>query len=421
MRSKYLTFAVLLASLLVRFTGARAAPAPAALGEARSPGAPLPWLSAKGTDLVDPAGHKVVLRGVSLGGWLVEEMWMQPFVTKPPDGSDLPEIKDHVSLDAVLRHRLGETGLRRVKSACREAWVNESDFDRIKDAGFNHVRVPFLYDLLEEPAGLEWLDRAIDWAGKRGLYVILDLHGAPGRQSKDHHTGEADQDRLFKDPAHVAHTERVWREVARRYRNRPEVAGFDLLNEPMGAPDVKTLYAVQTRLYRAVRGEDARHVIIIEDGYTGLDHMPAPAGAGWKNVMASAHHYAFNSKSQDDQLKAGRDHVDYLRRHQQRLRCPLYLGEFNQEPHGTSQSIGAFTNDLNAGGFSWAIWTYKVAFTRGDRSMWGLYRNPAPMEALDPYRDSEEQLIAKCKQFRTERLERCPGLVEALSGGRERR
>jgi hypothetical protein len=386
--------------------------APAAAGAAR---AQLPWLSAKGTDLVDPAGRRVVLRGVSLGGWLVEEMWMQPVVTKPPEGSDLPEVRDHVSLDDCLRRRLGEAGLRRVKSAMRDAWVDESDFDRIKGAGFNHVRVPFLYDLLEEPSGLAWLDRAIDWAGKRGIYVILDLHGAPGRQSKDHHTGEADQNRLFKDPAHVAHTERIWREVARRYKGRPEVAGYDLLNEPMGADDVKTLYAVQTRLYRAVRDVDPRHVIIIEDGYTGLDHVPVPATAGWKNVMASCHHYAFNSKSEQDQLKAGRGHIDYMRRAKERLRCPLYLGEFNQEPHGTPQSMAALTKDLDANGWSWALWTYKVAFPRGNRSMWGVYRNPAPMDPLDPYRDSEERLLAKCKQLRTERLERFPGLIEALS------
>jgi hypothetical protein len=342
-------------------------------------------------------------------------MWMQPFVTKPPDGSDLPPVRDHVSLDTVLRRRLGDPGLGRVKTAFREAWVNESDFDRIKDAGFNHVRVPFLYDLLEEPDGLQWLDKAVDWAGKRGLYVILDLHGAPGRQSKDHHTGESDRNELFKNPAHVAHTERVWREVAKRYRDRPQVAGYDLLNEPMGAPDVKMLYAVQTRLYRAVREVDARHVIVIEDGYTGLDHMPAPAAAGWKNVMASCHHYAFNSKSEQDQLDAGHRHVEYLKRWQQKLKCPLYLGEFNQEPHGNPQTMAALTRDLEASGYSWAIWTYKVAFTNGDRSMWGVYRNPAGMDPLDPYRDTEEALVAKCKQVRTDRLERCPGLVEALS------
>jgi hypothetical protein len=50
--------------------------------------------------------------------------------------------------------------------------------------------------------------------------------------------------------------------------------------------------------------------------------------------------------------------------------------------------------------------------------MWGVYRNPKAMDALDPYRDSEDVLIAKCKQVRTEGLERFPGLVEALSGAK---
>jgi hypothetical protein len=78
--------------------------------------------------------------------------------------------------------------------------------------------------------------------------------------------------------------------------------------------------------------------------------------------------------------------------------------------------MAVLTRDMDAAGRSWAIWTYKVAFTKGTRSMWGVYRNPAAMDALDPYRDAEEQLLAKCRQMRTERLERCPGLVEALSG-----
>jgi glucan 1,3-beta-glucosidase len=245
--------------------------------------------------------------------------------------------------------------------------------------------------------------------------VVLDLHGAAGGQSADHHTGQEKQNRFFKDPANIARAERVWQTVARRYRDRPVAAAYDLLNEPMGAGDLTTLYLVQGRLYRAIRAVDAKHLVIIEDGYTGLDHMPVPALAGWQNVVASCHHYAFNSKSEEDQLKAGRAHVDYMRRHQGRLGCPLYLGEFNQEPHGTPKSLAALAKDLDAHGWSWALWTYKVVFTGGTRSMWGLYRNPARADALDPYRDSEDRLLAKCRQLRTGGLERIPGLIEALS------
>jgi glucan 1,3-beta-glucosidase len=395
--------------LLALFSAASGWGAPAAQG------ADLPWLSAKGPNLVDASNRMVVLRGVSLGGWLVEEMWMQPIITLPPPGSDLPVIRDHVSLNKVLGRRLGEPSRRRVQTAMRDAWTNETDFDRIREAGFNHLRLPFLYDLIEEPGGLAWLDRAIAWAGKRSLYVVLDLHGAPGGQSTEHHTGEEGRNQFFKNPADIERAERVWQTIARRYRDRPEVAAYDLLNEPMGAGDLATLYLVQGRLYRAIRAVDTKHVIIIEDGYTGLDHMPVPAVAGWQNVVASCHHYAFNAKSEEGQVKAGQGHVEYMRRHQGRLNCPLYLGEFNQEPHGTPQSLAALAKDLDRHGWSWAIWTYKVVFTGGTRSMWGLYHNPPKADALDPYRDSEDRLISKCRQMRTERLERFPGLIESLS------
>ena len=95
------------------------------------------WLTVKGNDLVDSQGHAIILRGVSLGGWLVEEMWMQPIVTSPPSGSGLPTIQDHVGLWHVVEQRLGEGAMRRVRAAFRKAWINESDFDRLHHAGFN--------------------------------------------------------------------------------------------------------------------------------------------------------------------------------------------------------------------------------------------------------------------------------------------
>ena len=237
---------LLVLGLLVRLATSQAAYA-----------ADLSWLKVKGNDLVDFQGHAVVLRGVSLGGWLVEEMWMQPIVTSRPSGSGLPSVRDHVSLWRVVEQRLGEEAMRRVRTAFREAWINESDFDRLHRAGFNSVRLPFLYDLLDEPEGLTWLDRALEWAGKRGMYVILDLHGAPGGQSSDHHTGRGNQNQFFRDPRHIEHAERVWQTVARRYHDRAEVAAFDMLNEPMGVPTCRPCTSFKT-------GSTARSVKLIQ-------------------------------------------------------------------------------------------------------------------------------------------------------------
>ena len=103
-----------------------------------------------------------------------------------------------------------------------------------------------------------------------------------------------------------------------------------------------------------------------------------------------------------------------MQRNQEKLHAPLYLGEFNQEPHGSAQTIGAFVRDLNAHNWSWSLWTYKIMSAQGTSSAWGIYRNPRPVRPLDPYRDSQQAWTDKCQQLLTDKLEPTPGLLEAL-------
>ena len=376
--------------------------------------APLPMLHAQGTDIKDASGHTVTLTGINLGGWLVEEMWMQPFVTTPPAGSAWKPIKDHVSLWGTVEKRFGTPGKNRVQAAFREAWLNESDFQRIHAAGFNCVRLPFLASLIEEPGGLHWLDQAIAWAGENRIYVILDLHGAPGGQSDQQHTGQADVNAFFRDPANIAQAEAVWTQIARRYKDTPTVAGYDTLNEPTGTPNSDTLYVVQDRLYRAIRAGDPKHLIFIEDGYTGLQWMPFPAPSGWENVAYSTHYYDFNAKSVDDQQKALDDYVVGVVREQNRRQVPFYVGEYGLEPHGTTSLLASFIQTLQGKHLSSSMWTYKVAWSGGGQSLWSLYSNARAITPLDPFQDTEADLIRKCAQVRTEQIEVNPDVAQAF-------
>jgi endoglucanase len=362
-------------------------------------------LHADGTKIVDARGHAVTLHGINLGGWLVEEPWMQPFVTKPPDGSDLPPIKDHVSLWTTIAKRFGPGGKQRVQTAFREAWLNESDFGRIHHAGLNCVRLPFLASLLDEPNGFHWLDQAVAWAGQNGIYVILDMHGAPGGQSDQGHTGEAGRNEFFKNPANVAQAAVLWTRIAQRYKDNPTVAGYDLLNEPTGTPGSDTLYVVMDRLYQAVRSADPSHLVFIEDGYTGAQWMPFPGPCGWKNVVYSTHYYHFDSKTVDDQQKASNGYVAAVEKERDRRQVPFYVGEFGLEPHGTTETLAGLVQAMDAGHLSWSMWTYKVTWSHGGQSLWSLYSNVKPLTPLDPYRDSEADLIQRCAQFRTENLD----------------
>ena len=374
-------------------------------------------LHAQGVQIVDEQGHPVVLRGINLGGWLVEEPWMMPIQTKPPAGSTLPPIRDNRSLWSVVEARLGAGGRARVQAAFRQAWVNEGDFDRMRAAGLNCVRLPFLASEVEEPDGFRYLDQAVAWAGQRGIYVILDMHGVPGSQSGEGHTGVAGRNEFFKDPENVAHAERLWTQIARRYRDNPAVAGYDLMNEPTGTPNSDTLYVVTDRLYRAVRAGDPTHLIFIEDGYTGLHWMPLPGPCGWTNVVYSGHYYQFGAKSSDDHRKAFRAFLDTIVKESTARQVPFYVGEFAFEPAGTAELEGQMVQAMNDAGISWSQWTYKVIFGgAGGLTLWSPVGNAKPVARLDPYQDSEAEWIRKSAGVRTENLTWNDALAQALRG-----
>ncbi len=264
------------------------------------------------------------------------------------------------------------------------------------------MRLPFLYDLLEEPTGLfKWLDWAIETANKHHIYVILDMHGTPGRQSVKGHTGQQDRNMLFSDHAMVRKTAEIWAQIASRYKNRAVVAGYDIMNEPMGAKNTATLYLVQDQVYRAIREQDKMHLVFIEDGFTSIRHMPLPAVVGWNNVVLSTHIYAHESTEEEHEAKL-RKHLDQFAEQQQALQAPIYVGEFNLQAYHTQERVAAFLYELQDKKISWSFWTYKVAKWQDSKSMWGLYVPAERQKKIDPFSDSLKEILRKVKALRTE-------------------
>jgi hypothetical protein len=357
----------------------------------------LSMLHADGPNIVDSTGKTVVLRGVNLGGWLVEEMWMLPFETNPPAGSGLSKINDHVSLWNVVEQRFGEHGKERIRTAYRKSWITEADFQKMSGDGINCVRLPFLASLLDEPEGVAWLDRAVAWGGKYGIYVVLDLHGAPGGQNSEGHSGQEHLNQFFKDYKNVAAAVDLWKRIASRYKNSPVVAGYDLINEPTGTPNSDTLYVIQDRLYQAIRSVDSNHIVFIEDGYTGYQWMPYPKSCGWQNVAYSVHTYDFSAHNEDDQKSSISKLVDGLKTEREKRGVPYYVGEFGLEPGGKPETLKGVLELFKSSGISATMWTYKVGWAAGGRSLWGLYGFGSSIAPLDPFRDSEDILLSKCK------------------------
>jgi aryl-phospho-beta-D-glucosidase BglC (GH1 family) len=375
----------------------------------------LPRLHTQGTQIVDPGGKPVTLRGINLGGWFVEEMWMTPWVQEPPTGSSYSEVVDHTTLWSTLTQRLGAASAQNVKNAYRSAWIEAADFRRIRAAGFNCVRLPFIYDIVDEPNGMDWLRTAVAGATSAGLYVILDMHGAPGSQNGWDHSGTQGPVLFFSNPANIAKAAQVWTSIAREFGQNPGVLGCDLLNEPVGAPDVATLNAAHNQLYQAVRAAAPDTIVIVEDGYKGFTTMPLTSQYGWTNVVYSTHLYDFNATSAQVHLDGLNAQLPAILQTRALRNVPVYVGEFNLEPNDSAAAMSQYTRTMTENGIAWTIWTYKTVATGGPMGFWGYYSNPQSVNPLDPFLDSEATLTAKLSQVRTENLTIPAGLAAVFA------
>lgn len=349
------------------------------------------FLRADGPFLVDERKNPVVLRGCNLGNWFLLEMWML----------DIHNIRDQYEFVSILRQRFGRQVANQLLNAYRENWITARDFNLIKSFGFNAVRLPFHYTLLEDDDhpfrlrddAFQWLDRALELASNAGLYVVLDMHGAPGGQSKDHTTGRTGENRLWNDETCRKRFVWLWREIARRYADHPIIAAYDLLNEPFGVEseaEHRVLAELMASTIRAIRAEGDRHVVFLPATRTGWTFYGSPADRGWTDVGFTDHFYPglFGSEPTRE------NHARFIYRIlpsiavlQRKMNAPFMVGEFNVvfEQAGGAPLMRHYY-DLYAGyGWSAMLWSYKVIKEKGGtgKDSWGMVVNRDPAPSLD--------------------------------------
>lgn len=232
------------------------------------------FVRAEGRKLVNGEGREILLRGVGLGNWLLPEGYMWKF----PEQGDRPR-----RIEGFVERLVGSEKAAQFWELYYERYIMEADIERMAAEGFNSIRVPinarFLIEdgepLTIKPHRLDYLDRLIGWCSVHRLYVILDLHGAPGGQTGTNiDDSERDHPDLFTDEKNKRLTVGLWRMLADRYKDEWIVAGYDLLNEPL--PDWFAAYNGQMLpLYQeivgAIREVDTRHLIILEGVHWATD------------------------------------------------------------------------------------------------------------------------------------------------------
>lgn len=240
-------------------------------------------------------------RGVNLGNWLVLEKWMKP------DLFDGYNAGDEYSLCAALGDRAPEVMRRH-----RQTFITEDDFAWLSSRGINAVRIPIGYWLLEPDGpfvgGADVLDQAIDWCDAYGLTANLDLHGLPGHQGPEHHSGRAKHFRWHLDADCMTRSLDVIERLAQTYAGRASVSAITLVNEPDTELPASFLTDFYQRGYERVRRHmSADEVAVIIAAFTEA-RLPEfhRQLTGTHNVLTDIHPYACFSPWNADALN------DYL-------------------------------------------------------------------------------------------------------------
>lgn len=367
---------------------------------------PLTLLHTEGTRIVNESGETVQLLGVNAGGWLVQEGWMT-----------LTNAPSQLEAFAVLDERFGRETRERLFDVYEDNYWKESDFDNIRALGMNVIRLPFAWwNILDDEGALradafDRLDWFVDCCARRGLYVVLDLHAAPGSQNGNDHSGDITGSHLWEEAQYQDRTQYLWEQVAAHYRGNPAIAAYDLLNEPGGKLNSTgvTQWDFFDRLYRAIRAVDGEHIIMMESCWEP-ENLPAPERYGWENVVYQYHYYKWNADNDYWAQKLFTD-VKLTKLAKVNHPVPSFVGEFTlfQSMDAWEYALGAYTD----AGMSWTIWTYKVTGS----STWGLYNVYG--DKVDIYTDTAEEIEAK---WRDQGLQRrntalCQVVANAIAGG----
>ncbi len=306
------------------------------------------WMTS-GIEILDTTGTAVQIKGVGLGGWLMPEGYM----LHTPQASPR-------EIEAGISELIGEAGAEEFWELYRQFYVREADVAAIKEWGFDHIRLPFHYNLfyddeseMFDEAGFDLLDRFLEWCREHGLGVILDMHAAPGAQS-EHNIADSDGEaRLWTQPEiYWPIARRIWTEIARRYAEEKLIIGYDLLNEPVTPDGVDT--ALLGTYYRclvpAVRKVDPHHIVFIEGNFFATDFgvIEEPFDP---NMVYTFHKY-WNAANQGT--------INYLLDLRNNAQRPLWLGETGENSNVWFAAVVKLMGDHNIG---WNWWTHKKILT----------------------------------------------------------
>ncbi len=263
-------------------------------------GAVFSYYTTSGQNIVDRATRKqvTILKGVGIGGWLEPEgyMWGSGQYDSPR------------KIEKAISDLIGPAAADSFWLLYHWNFFNEADVKACKGWGMNAIRIPIAAGVLQArdsqpsappykyyPEGWRILDSLVTWCDRWQLGIIWDLHCAPGSQNAQNisdvdATGKAT---LWTDTAtYWPRTKDIWFKIADRYKTRPSIIGYDLLNEPLVTSlgfNGNLLRKIYVELTDTIRTIDTVGIMFVEGQWWARD-ISILEPINWDKHLCIAHH-----------------------------------------------------------------------------------------------------------------------------------
>lgn len=309
------------------------------------------YVHRSGRQVLDGSNTPIRLEGVNLGGWLLWEGWIW--------GAGYTAEK---TIYTRMKNKVGQASADAFRNAVYANYITRKDIEAISGECFNLVRVPFNHTILEDDtnpfvykqSGWDLIDSLLTWCEENDVYVLFDMHSAPGGQST-YFVTDPDSPNMWADAAYQTRTVALWKAIANRYKNRGIVAGYDLLNEP-AAPADSTLLQFYEVLIDSIRTVDTNHMIFLEGKDASGDFSMFTSPLPDPNMLFTFHFYSWFVWNIPNALN---EFVEVS----EDLNVPVMCGEWGENNYGPLTTTQDYFKDPSKQISGETFWTWKKHIT----------------------------------------------------------
>ncbi len=303
---------------------------------------PSQFVRTQGKNVVSPDGERILLRGTNLGNWMEPEGYMFLFDKGPVSPREIEQFFEEL---------IGPDESRKFWETYRQRYFTEADIKFLQKCGLNSVRIPLHYKFFLDDSGFALLDPLINWCRAAKLWVILDMHCAPGGQTGTNIDDSDGYPWLYESATAERTLRDVWTRIAAHYKDERIVLGYDLLNEPIPHypklkqynPKLEPLYK---RLTAAIRKVDPNHIIILGGAQwdSNFDVFGPPFDP---KLIYQFHKYW---------TPPGRESIEAYLQYRDKYNVPIWCGESGEN---TDDWVQKFVKTLETNDVGWCFWPYK--------------------------------------------------------------